>query len=99
MDQCATVGAGIRLHLLLHDDGALVLMNVFDRVLNGDDLTATLAVDEAYEVIQCGGLARASGTRDQNQPMRTPGKIIDFFRQSRLPKISMQTLERFILFA
>jgi hypothetical protein len=46
VDQGAIEGAHVGQHFLLHDDGPFVLMHKFDRVFDGDDLAAALAVDE-----------------------------------------------------
>ena len=83
MDQRAIERAHVGQHLLLHDDGALVLVNEFNRVFDGDDLAAALAVDEVHEVIERGGFARAGRAGDQHQAVGLPRQVVNFFRQAQ----------------
>src|ERR1035438_7569357 len=73
----------VRQHFGLDDDGRTVLMNEFDRVLDGDDLAAALAVDEVDHVIERRGLAGAGRPGDQDQPIGTARQFIDLWRQAQ----------------
>src|SRR5437879_1441295 len=63
---------------LLDDNGAPVLMDVFDRIFNGDDFAAPLAVDQINHVIEGSGLSSSGGAGDEEEPVRPAGQFIDF---------------------
>ena len=84
MSQRAVERMHIRQHLLLHHDGAVVPMHELDGVLDGDDLAATLAVDEVDEVIERRGLARARRAGDEEEPVWPAHQLIDLDWQSQL---------------
>jgi hypothetical protein len=62
-------GVGVRRHLALVHDALLVAVDELDRVLDGHDVRAALGVDLVDHGRQRGGLARAGGAGDQDQPL------------------------------
>ena len=73
----------------------LFSMNEFNRVLDGDNLAAALAVDEVHEIIQRGGLARAGGTGDQHQAVGFAGQFVESFRQTEfLARLAMRSPQK-----
>ena len=55
--------------LALVDDAALVFVNEFDRVLDGDDVIAALAVDVVDHRAERGRLAGTGRTGDEHEPL------------------------------
>ena len=58
---------GVAADLTLVDEGSLVLVDVLDRVLNGDDVDGSLAIDEVDERREGGGLAASGGPGDEDE--------------------------------
>ena len=58
----------VNAHLALVDDRLGVRVQVFDRVLDGDDVERLGLVDDLDQRRQRGGLARAGDAGDQHQP-------------------------------
>src|SRR5262249_16256215 len=71
----------IRVDLLLNDNAAKVVVNELDRVFNGDDLSATLAIDQIDHVVEGRRLPHPRGTGDQNKTVGEAGEVIDHGRQ------------------
>ena len=59
--------AGIAAHFSLVYHGHLVMMHVFDRILQRDDVRITVGIDLINKGCQCGGLTATGRTRYQNQ--------------------------------
>jgi hypothetical protein len=70
-------------HLLLDDDAVAVLVVKLDRVLDGDDLAAALAVDEVHHVVERCRLADAGRAGDQDQAVGLAGQLVDDRRQAQ----------------
>ncbi len=75
---------GIEPDLALVDDGHLVLVQVLDRVLDGEDVTGGGAVAMVDHRRQRGGLARAGGPHHQHQPTRGHDDVLQHLRQVEL---------------
>ena len=71
--------------LLLHDDAALVVVDVLDRVLDGHDLGPAVAVDQVDDVVERGRLAVAGRAGDEDQAVGQPGELVDDRRAGRAP--------------
>ncbi len=76
VDERAVERAHVGQYFLLHDDGALVLMDEFDRVFNRHDLAAALVVDEVEEIIERGRFARAGRAGDEHEAVRLAGEFV-----------------------
>ncbi|RMO57057.1 hypothetical protein ALQ39_05749, partial [Pseudomonas amygdali pv. eriobotryae] len=76
--------AGIDPHLALVDDGLLVAMDEFDRVFNGDDMAAGVAVAVIDQRCQRGRFARAGGTDEQHQAVLFHDHIEQYRRQEQV---------------
>jgi len=67
MHQGAVERMRIREHLLLHHYSTLVLVHVFDRILDRDDLAPALRIDNVHHIIEGGGFARARRPGDEKE--------------------------------
>ncbi len=67
---------GVGAELALVDDALLVRVQVLDRVLDGDDVLVTLAVDLVEHRRQRRRLARAGRAGDQDQPARLLAQLL-----------------------
>ena len=70
----------------LIDHTALVIVEIFDRVLNGHDVFVSFPVDLIDDRRQGRGLARTRRACDQNQPARLPSQILDDLRKAEFLK-------------
>src|SRR6185503_15846239 len=77
-------GGGIGQNRLLNHNGVLVVMEELDGVLDGDDLTAALAIDQVHHVVQGGRFAGAGRAGDQHQTIRFARQIVNLRRQAKL---------------
>ncbi len=71
------VARGVDADLTLVDDASLVLVHDLDRVLDGDDVALSSAVDVIDHRRKRGRFARAGGAGHQNQAARFIGKVAD----------------------
>ena len=74
----------VAVHLALVDQAALVLVEVLDRVLDGEDVPVLLGVDLVDHRRQRGRLAAAGRPGDQHQAARAVGELGDHRRQLQL---------------
>ena len=63
-----------------------MVMAVFHRVLNGDDMLGKIDVDVVDHSCQCGGFPTPGRPGDQDQPSRLSGQLADNGRQAQLLK-------------
>ena len=75
---------GVGVDLALVDETALVLVDVLDRILDGDDVLAPLGVDLVDHRRQRRRLAAAGRAGDEDQPARPLGEVADDRRQPEL---------------
>ncbi len=68
---------GVGVQLALVDQAVLVLVQVFDRILDGEDVLVALAVDLVDHRRQGGRLAGAGGAGDQHQAARLLADLLD----------------------
>ena len=83
VDEGAIEGADVGEDFLLDDDGAIVLVDEFDGVFDGDDFAATFLVDEVDEVIEGGSFASAGGAGDEDEAVGFAGEVVEFFGQAK----------------
>src|SRR5439155_12442051 len=69
---------GVGQDFLLDDNGPFILMDVFDRIFNGDDFAAPLSIDQIHHVIEGGGLPGSGRTGYEKEPVGPAGQFIDF---------------------
>ncbi len=77
-------GVGVQPHLALGDDAALVLVDVLDRVLDGDDVPGGVLVAVADHRRQRGGLAGAGGADEDHQAALGQRQLLEDFRELQL---------------
>jgi hypothetical protein len=77
-------GGRIRADLALRDDALVVCEHEFDGVLDRDDLRLADLVDLFDHGRECGGLAHASGARDQHVATPELGKVAQHVGQIQL---------------
>ena len=80
------VGEGRRVgpDLALVDDAALVPVEELDRVLHGEDVLGTVPVDLVDQRRERRRLARARGTRDEDDAARLLGQLVQRSRNAEL---------------
>ena len=71
-------------HLALVDEASLVLVDVLDRILDGEDVLAPLGVDLVDHRRERRRLAAAGRAGDEHQPARPLGEVADDGRQAEL---------------
>ncbi len=84
--QCRAKAAGVDADLPLIDDGFLVPMDKFDRVFNGDDMPAGIAVTVIDQCRQRGRFARAGGADKQHQTVFFHDHVEQYRRQEQVLK-------------
>ena len=77
-------GLGINAHLALGDDTALMLMDEFDGVLNGNNVTLRVLVAVPDHGGQRGGLTSTGGAHKDHQAPLGHGQFLDHWRQSQI---------------
>ena len=83
MCQGSAERVGIGEQFLLHDDGLLIDMHVFDRVFDGDDFAAALVVDEVHHVVERGRCSGTGRSADEHEAVWFAGEVVDLVRQSK----------------
>ena len=74
-------------HVALADQGLLVIVYVFDRVLNGHDVTVALGVDAIHHTGQRGALAASGRAGDQDHAVQVLGQLHHQVRDAQRPGI------------
>ena len=74
---------GVHPDLALGDDAVLVVVHVFDRVLDGDDVAEAVFVAVADHRRQRGGFARAGAADENHQTALGHGHVLEHFRQAQ----------------
>ena len=77
-------GLGINAHLTLGDDAALVLVDKFDGVFDGDDVTLGVLVAVANHGRQRGGLTGTRSAHENHQATFGHGQFLDHRRQAQV---------------
>ena len=72
---------GVRPHLALVHQAALVVVHELDRVLDGDDVVVPVAVHVVDQGGERGRLARAGGAGDEHEPLREEAQVEDRLRE------------------
>ena len=75
--QSLLVSVGVMLDFPLADDAFLMGMQIFDWILNGNDMVITVAVDFINHTSQGGGFSASRRTGDQDESPLFPIKIND----------------------
>src|SRR5471032_126213 len=84
MDERAVERTHVGQHFLLHDDGALVLVDEFDGVFNRDDFTAAFAVNQVNEIVERRRFARAGRAGYQDEAIWFARQLVNLPWQSKL---------------
>ena len=70
----------VKLHFALINNRFLGLKNVFNRILNGDNVLKSFQIDGLYHGGKSGGLAHSGRTHHQEKALLTSGKSFENWR-------------------
>ena len=75
---------GVRPHLALVHQAALVVVHELDWILDGDDVVVPVAVHVVEQGGERGRLARAGGAGDEHEPLREEAQVEDRLREAHV---------------